>query len=317
MTETRSNTITTLCLNPALDVTYHVNKLIPEQKSRSDSARHDPGGNGINIGRALKRMQIDAHTFCVVAGSIGQLLQDLLQHQLDNVYYEHVSGETRINSTIIEVDTHKQYQITDAGTEIPPAQITKVVTDFVNQTANGFGIITGSCQPKTPTTLYADLVEQINHAGGRAVVDSHGDTLKHAIKAKPFLIKPNLYELETILECTLASITDIANAARMIQQNGVTHVCVSLSEQGAIIVSPENSYYAKALDVEVNTTVGAGDSMVAGLVAGFSLEKSSQDALRYGIACGAGTVMHPGTELFSGHELAEFRQQVVIETLDI
>jgi len=317
MTITSSNSITTLCLNPALDVTYHVNKLIPDQKSRSDVARHDPGGNGINIGRALKRMQIDAHTFCVVAGSIGQLLQELLQHQLDNVYYEHVSGETRINSTIIELDTHKQYQVTDAGTEIPPTQITKVITHFVNQTGNGFGIITGSCQPKIPNTLYADLVEQINHAGGKAVVDTHGNTLKHAIRAKPFLIKPNRYELETILDRSLPTIADIAAQARKIQQTGVTHVCVSLSEQGAVLVSPENSYYAKALDVEVNTTVGAGDSMVAGLVTGFSLGKSPEDALRYGIACGAGTVMHPGTELFSGGELADFRQQVQIDILDI
>lgn len=309
--------ITTLCLNPALDVTYHVSKLIPEQKSRSDLARHDPGGNGINIGRALQRMDVDARTFCIVAGDIGQLLQRLLKQQLTNVYYEHVDGETRINSTIIELDTKTQYQVTDAGTDIPQQQLTSIIEDFVAQTGNGFGIITGSCQSNIPNTLYANLVERINANGGKPVVDTHGDTLRHAIDAKPFLIKPNLYELETIIKRELPTIDDIANEARRLQRHGITHVCVSLGDKGAILVSPDNSYYAQALDVTVNTTVGAGDSMVAGLVAGLSLDNDPKLALAYGIACGAGTVMHPGTELFSGHELADFRKRVKIEILDI
>lgn len=312
-----ASSITTLCLNPALDVTYHVSKLIPEQKSRSDLARHDPGGNGINIGRALQRMQVDARTFCIVAGDIGQLLQRLLKQQLVNVYYEHVDGETRINSTIIEIDTKTQYQVTDAGTDLPQRQLTSVIENFVTQTGNGFGIITGSCQSNIPNTLYANLVERINANGGKPVVDSHGDTLRHAIDAKPFLIKPNQYELETIIKRELPTIHDIANEGRRLQRQGITHVCVSLGDKGAVLVSPDNSYYAQALDVVVNTTVGAGDSMVAGLVAGLSIDDNPQQALAYGIACGAGTVMHPGTELFSGHELADFRKRVSIETLDI
>lgn len=316
-TTDNTTTITTLCLNPALDVTYHVSKLIPEQKSRSDAARHDPGGNGINIGRALKRMQVEAHTFCIVAGDVGQLLQRLLEQQLDNVYYEHVDGETRINSTIIEIDTKTQYQVTDAGTIIPDKQLHRVVNDFVELTGQGFGIVTGSCQPNVPCGLYAELVERINDNGGKPVVDSHGETLRQTIAAKPFLIKPNRYELETILGYDLPTLTDVASEARKIQRQGVSNVCVSLGDQGAILVSSENSYYAKALDVPINTTVGAGDSMVAGLVTGFSLGKKAQQALRYGISCGAGTVMHPGTELFSGHELDDFRQQVIIETMDI
>ncbi len=309
--------ITALCLNPALDVTYHVPSLIAEQKSRSDCARHDPGGNGINIGRALKRMQIEAHTFCVIAGHVGQLLQGLLQSQLDNVYYEHVDGETRINSTIIETDTHRQYQITDAGTPVPPTQLRKITDDFIHYTQQGFAILTGSLQPGIPHHFYADLIHTIQANGGNAIVDSHGEILRLAIEASPFLVKPNLYEFETLLGQSFASIEDIAHAARQLQQKGTTHVCISMGDQGALLVSPDNSFYAPALDVPVNTTVGAGDSMVAGLIGAFSLGKEPEEALRYGIACGAGTVMHPGTELFSGHELADFRQRVQLRILNI
>ncbi|WP_300494052.1 1-phosphofructokinase family hexose kinase [uncultured Methylophaga sp.] len=306
-----------LCLNPALDVTYHVKKLIPDQKSRSDAARHDPGGNGINIGRALFRMGVDATTYCVIAGAVGEILQDMLVEQLPNVMFNRVSGQTRINSTIIELDTKSQFQITDAGTPVPADQLTQLVENFADAVGNGYGILTGSCQPTIPASLYADLVNKIQQQGGRAVVDSHGEILRLAIEAKPFLIKPNLYELETLLQVKLDTKEAIAECARQLQLSGVTHVCVSLGDKGALLVSPNNSVYAKALSVPVNTTVGAGDSMVAGLVAGFSLDNQPKTALRYGIACGAGTVMHAGTELFQGDELADFRQQVTIQTLDI
>jgi len=312
-----TDSITTLCLNPALDVSYHVNKLIPEQKTRSDTARHDPGGNGINIGRAFKRMQIESQTFCIVAGSIGQILKDLLSQELDNIVYEHVDGNTRINCTILELDSRQQFQIVDSGTELPTAQLQTVTNDFIKQSGKGFAIITGSTQPNVSKEHYAQIIEKINDQGGKAVVDSHGETLKHAIAAKPFLIKPNKYELETLLQVELPTVEAIAHTARQLQQGGVTNVCVSLGEGGALLTSPENSFYAPALKVAINTTVGAGDSMVAGMVAGFQQENSAEAALRFGIACGAGTVMHPGTELFSGKEIANFRQRVEIERLDI
>ncbi|MCX4188163.1 1-phosphofructokinase family hexose kinase [Methylophaga sp. OBS4] len=317
MASTPKRPVTALCLHPALDVTYHVDRLIPEQKSRADAARHDPGGNGINIGRAMKRMNIEAHTFCVIAGAVGQIVKDLLEQQLNHVVYEEVSGETRINTAIIEVETRTQYQVIGGGTDIPQTQLESVVENFLKVSDAGYGIITGSFQPNVPKTLYADLVNRINEQGGRAVVDSHGEVLRHAIAAKPFLIKPNKYELETLLHVRLRSLEAIAHTARQIQRGGVEHVCVSLSSDGALLVSPDNSYYAKALDVPVNTTVGAGDSMVAGLVAGFGLAEDPQEALRHAIACGAGTVMHPGTELFTGHELEDFRKRVKITTLDI
>jgi len=312
-----TQSITTLCLNPALDVSYHVDKLIPEQKTRSDTARHDPGGNGINIGRAFKRMPIESHTFCVIAGRVGQILKDLLDHELDNIYYEEVDGNTRINTTIIELETRQQFQVVDSGTDIPKAQLQTITNDFIRQAGNGFAIITGSCQPNVPPNLYAKIIGRINEQGGKAVIDSHGEILKQAINAKPFLIKPNKYELEALLQVELPTVEAIAHTARQIQQNGVTNVCVSLGEGGAVLISPENSFYAPALNVAINTTVGAGDSMVAGMVAGFQIENSAEAALRYGIACGAGTVMHPGTELFSGKEVDNFRQRVEIETLNI
>lgn len=309
--------ITTLCLNPALDVTYHVNKLIPDEKSRADTARYDPGGNGINIGRALNRLNIESHTICVIAGAVGRIFKTLLADQLSHVVYEEVTGETRINTTIIETGSHNQFQITSSGTDIPESDIGRIADDFIKVTGSGYGIITGSCQPNVSMSLYADLVERINQQDGRAVVDVHGEMLKRAIVAKPFMIKPNKYELEMMLDETLPTPEAVAHSARMIQQGGVNYVCVSLSHEGAMLVTPDNSYFAKALDVTVNTTVGAGDSMVAGLVAGFSLHDTAEKILTLGLACGAGTVMHPGTELFDEGDIERLSKLVAIKKLDI
>lgn len=309
--------ITTLCLNPALDVTYYVHTLIPDEKSRADSARHDPGGNGINIGRALARLDIESHTICVIAGAVGQIFKTLLKDELNHVVFEEVAGETRINTTILETSSRNQYQITGSGSDIPAADIERIANDFIEVTGNGYGIITGSCQPNVPVNLYADLVRRLNQQGARAIVDTHDEKLRLAIAEKPFLIKPNKHELEQMLGKPLDSVESVAKCARQIQQSGVEYVCVSLSYQGALLISPDNSYYATTLDVPVNTTVGAGDSMVAGMVACFDLYDDAELALKWGIACGAGTVMHPGTELFDGQEIADFRDQVRVEKLDI
>ncbi|GAB4288427.1 MAG: 1-phosphofructokinase [Methylophaga sp.] len=317
MTTRSSRPISTLCLNPALDVTYHVPKLIPDEKSRSESARYDPGGNGINIGRAMTRLGVEAHTLCVIAGAVGQILKTLLDQQLNHIVYEEVEGQTRINTTIIETDTYMQYQVTGRGTDIPGDQLDRIASDFVRETGKGYGILTGSCQSNIPVSLYADLIKRINQQGGRAVVDCHGDMLAQAITAEPFLIKPNKHELETLLGKSFCSVESIAESAREIQRGGVNYVCVSLSHEGAILVGPNNSYYAEALDVPVNTTVGAGDSMVAGLVAGFSLYHDPEEALKLGIACGSGTVMHPGTELFKAGDIVNLKKRVKLKQLTI
>jgi 6-phosphofructokinase 2 len=309
--------ITTLCLNPALDVSYEVEQLIAEQKTRAFNSRHDPGGNGINVGRALKRMQIEAHNFCVIAGYVGQIFQKLLADQLDNVIFEQVSGETRVNTTIIENKQQRQFQVTDAGTDIPLEQQQRLIDDFINITGKGYAVITGSCQPNIPKNLYAQLVERVQQQGGRAIIDTHGEMLELAIAAKPFLIKPNQYELETLLDKRFDDVESVAIAARQIQQSGLSHVCVSMGEKGALMLSADSCFYAEALKVDIKSTVGAGDSMVAGMVAAFSQGHDARQALIQGIACGAGTVMHPGTELFNGAELEAFKQQVIIHQLTI
>ena len=309
--------IAILSLNPAVDMTYEVPHLIADQKAHAVATRFDPGGNGINVGRALKRLDTFAHNYCVVAGEIGRLLKHLLRRQLDHVDYEEVEGETRINGTAIEQHPRAQYEISGIGPAIPPKQLDRLSKRFEQQAGKGFGVLTGSTQNGIPPTLYAGLIRRISACGGRAVLDSHDEALRCAIEAQPFLIKPNRYELETLLGRPLKDTEAVATEARALQQRGVNYVCVSLGAEGALLTGPDNSYLAPAPRVTVHSSVGAGDSMVGALVAAFSRGVAPQDALRLGVACATGTVTCPGTELFSPDDVQHYFDRVEIHRLDI
>ena len=306
-----------LSLNPAIDVTYEIPHLLENQKIHASSTRFDPGGDGINVGRALKRLETAAQNYCVTAGEIGQLLQRLLAGQLDGTDFEEVAGETRINGTLIEQSPLVQYEVSGIGLEIPPSQINELLERFVDLSANGFGVLTGSLQQNLPSMLYGDLTQRIVERGGRAAVDSHDEALRHAINAQPFLIKPNRYELETLLDRQLESIEVVASEARALQRRGVEYICVSLGSDGALLTGPDNTNYIAAPAVVVRSTVGAGDSMVAALVAAFAHGAIAQEALRLGVACATGTVGQPGTELFFAADIDHYIDNIAVRYLDI
>lgn len=306
-----------LSLNPAVDITYEFPRLLANQKVHALATRYDPGGNGVNVGRALHRLQTPAQNYCVLAGEIGKLLKRLIVNELDDVHYVEVAGETRINGTFIGQSPHIQYEVSGIGPDIPPDVLATLLDSFVEHSARGFGVLTGSLQQALPATLYAELACRIAQRGGRAVIDSRRESLRHAIDARPFLIKPNRYELETLLESPLGSIEAVASAARKLQRHGVEYVCVSLDADGALLVGPDNSYHAAAQTVEVLSSVGAGDSMVAALVAAFARGARAQDALRLAVACATGTVMQPGTELFFAADVDNRFENIALNTLDI
>ncbi len=309
--------IATLTLNPAVDIAYEVPHLIPDQKSHALATRYDPGGNGVNVARALKELLVCAHSCCIVAGNIGELLQKLLQHQLDSPHCVHVEGETRINATILQGDPPAQFEVTGIGPLVSELALSTVKTSFLELCKGGFAVLTGSVPPGVPDLIYGDLVDKVQADNGKAIVDAHGALLQMALPHQPYLIKPNRYELSVLRQRELPTLEDVAREARAIQREGVHYVCVSLGGDGALLVGPDGSYLAKAPSVAVKSTVGAGDSMVAGLVAALARQQSPAEALRLAVACGSGTAARPGTEIFSHSQVVDLLQQVNVKMLDI
>ena len=308
--------IVTLTLNPCLDVSYEFPALIADQKVHAEHNRFDPGGNGVNVGRALKVLGQPATNCCFLAGEIGMLVQRLLESQLDHFQAIQIDGETRINCVLLEKEPVSQFEINGIGPTVKLEDIERMTASVLAAAGKGFGILTGSLPPGTSETIYGDLTEKLRQQGARAIVDTRGAMLKHAIVHHPFLIKPNQYELELHCGHPLTSLEMIADEARRIQQSGVTYVCVSLGREGSLLVGPDNCYHATAPAIEIRSTVGAGDSLVGGLVAGFARGDNPIDALRLGVSCGSGTAGQPGTQLFSSDDVSRLQDQIEIRTLD-
>ena len=310
-----SPAIATLTLNPCLDVSYEFDRLVADQKVHADHTRFDPGGNGINIGRALKELDVLATNHCILGGEIGILVRRLLGSSLDNLQAITVAGETRVNCTLLEKQPSRQYEVNGIGPIVPVEALAAVTGGFLRSVRGGFGILSGSLPAGVHPQVYGDLVKQLVVSHARAVVDARGAILQHAISAGPFLIKPNRYELELYCGRSLPKLDDVLVEARKLHRQGVRYVCVSLGVEGALMVGPEGSHYAAAPPVEVRSTVGAGDSLVAGLVAAFARGEDAAEALRLGVCCGSGTVTKPGTGLFTYQDVCDLKKQVAIQVL--
>ncbi len=309
--------IVSLSLNPAIDLTYELNNLKHDQKSRATKTYYDPGGTGINVGRALEKLQANSHTCCITAGKMGEFLDTMLRQELNNITTIQIEGETRINTTLLQQFPPSQYEINAAGPTINPYQLDEIISQFLALCGQGIGILTGSLPPGAPENTYRNINFALQKQGGRAIIDAPVSVMKKALSSNPFLIKPNLHELEALQKKTLPSIERIATEARLICQQGTQYVCVSLAEKGAILTGPVNSYYGKSPKITAHSTVGAGDSVVAGLAHAFAQQQAPDQALKLALACGAGTAKKPGTQLFNTKDIANLAQQIEIKTLDI
>lgn len=308
--------VAVLTLNPSLDVSYEVSRLIPDQKAHASYIRYDPGGNGINLGQVLTTLGVRAETFCLVAGEIGLFLQRILEQELDAPHCIHIPGETRVNCTVIQAKPRIQYEVTADGPLVSSGALEVVEASLLHAAGDGYGVLTGSLPRGVPTTTYAALVRRLRAQGARAVVDARPEILREAVAARPFLIKPNRFEFEALCGRTLSSREDVIQQAREVQRAGVDWVCVSLGAEGAVLAGPHETYDAVPPPVTVRSTVGAGDSMLAGLVSGFARRAAPSETLRGAVACGSGTAEKPGTMLCTGEDAARVAVGVQVRRLE-
>lgn len=309
--------IATLTLNPTIDVSYEISTLVPDNKNRAKASHFGPGGNGINVARALKLLGLDVHACCILAGETGGFLLGLLQNRGINPDYVEVPGDTRINGTVQQRRPPAEYKIGGVGPTVTEEALGDITDRFLNYAGTGYGVLSGSITEGVPEDTYAQLSEKLKAQGARAVIDSNSDMLASAVEANPYLIKPNHYELELVCGRSLTTIEQIAQEARNLQQKGVEIVCVSMGRQGAVIVDGQNSHYATAPKIHLRCTTGVGDAMLAGLLTKVSTGSSISEALAFGLACGSGTAMNSATDLFEPSSLEALIGEIELKDLGI
>jgi 6-phosphofructokinase 2 len=290
--------ILTITLNPCVDKSSTVQTLKPESKLRCTEIVNEPGGGGINVSKALKKLGAASVALFPAGGNNGNMLCSLLDEEGIPFHAVDSQVETRENWVVLETGNNNQYRFTFPGREVQETTILTLV-DHIRSFSPTFVVASGSLPPGLPDHFYGLIVKNATAVGAKCIVDTSGTALE-ALKGKgAYLIKPNIGELCNLLQVTSLNHDEVSSAAQQIITDGYASiVAVSMGPKGAWLVTKDEKHFAAAPPVEKRSTVGAGDSMVAGITYMLQQNQPLQQAVAFGVACGSAATMNEGTQLF-------------------
>lgn len=278
--------IYTVTFNPSLDYIVTVPGFTCGRTNRTAEEKIFPGGKGVNVSMVLKNLGIDSTALGFYAGFTGQELKRLMEQKGVSADFIPVEdGITRIN---VKIRGEEESEINGQGPAIGKAEIAKLYEKLDSLTDGDTLILAGSIPGVMPQTIYSDIMEHLKNKKLNIVVDATRDLLVNVLCYHPFLIKPNNHELEEIFGVTMEGKAEIARYAKKLQEKGARNVLVSMAGDGAVLVTETGEIYeAAAPKGKVVNSVGAGDSMVAGFLAGYFAENDYRAAFQMGLCTGS------------------------------
>lgn len=298
--------IYTLTLNPAVDLELQIEQFQFNSVARAQGSRMDCGGKGFNVSRMLRNLNIDSTAMGFVGGFNGQRLKAELSKLGIKTQFTEISGETRTNVSIVAESEAKHIKVNEAGPEVSAAELASLIEAVkLNLKAGDWWVLGGSLPRGVDNNIYADLIALIEAAGAFSILDSSGEALRLGCLAKPALAKPNLEEAQQLLGLTDQQLDEASIWCDSLLKSGPKNLVVSLGEEGALLVTEQDFVKFTSPEIQEANPIGAGDSMVAGIVWRLSLGESLQQALPYGLACGAATASRNGTDLGSLEQVTE------------
>ncbi len=290
--------VVTATLNPTIDKTFSVEHVIAERKLDCDDVRLYPGGGGVNVARAATRLGIDPLALWSCGGQTGTSLHGLLESEGVQSRPIPVRQSVRENLIVRERACERHFRFGLPGPHLSAQELDLWLESIRSlEPPPDYLVLSGSMPPGASARWFADVVRAAPPRA-QVIVDTKRDALLAAIEVGVFLIKPNLHELEEITGAELQDRGSIERAARaLIDRGNVRFVLVSLGRGGALLVTGEGCHSLGAPPVPLKSKVGAGDSMVGGVVTALARGWSILEAARLGVAAGAAAVMRAGTEL--------------------
>lgn len=302
-----------LYVNPTIDKTVEVKGFIPGQTNRAEDVRLEAGGKAVNVARVLKVLGGDPKVTGLVFRNDGDVIRNALEEHSIFFDFHEREGSARSNLKIVDVNSGQVTEINEPGHKVPEELLGRIADELVNIAFQGdAAVLAGRLPANAPASYYADLVRNLKGKQVHVYLDASGDAFREAVAEGPYLIKPNLQELQELTGKELKTIGEITAAARdIIHRDGVTYVIVTFGGKGALAVSAESVAYAAGLNLDVGSTVGAGDAFVAGVLAreGASLV----DLLKSGAAAAAGSVVLKGTQPCTPELYQEYLTKIVID----
>jgi len=293
------NNVVTLTMNPVLDKDTTVAGVCPNKKLRCTAPEYYAGGGGVNISRALKKLGGSSLCMYVAGGPTGTHLQQLLSDEGIQQKVIPIEGWTRDNLSVRDTITNLQYRFGVPGPHVSEKewqQVLKEVEECIGE--NDYLVASGKLPLGIPSDFYVRVSKIVSKKKGKFILDTSGEALLPSLEATIFLMKPNLSELSIMCGVESISVLDLESLSqKLLKTHSIEILVVSLGAKGAFMASRDVTEHIAAPTVHQKSTIGAGDSMVAGMVLSLIKGKSYSEMVRYGIACGTAATLHPGTQL--------------------
>ncbi len=289
--------IITVTFNPTIDKSTSIDALVPERKLRCSEPHFEPGGGGINVARAFKKLGGEATAIFPAGGYSGKFLSELMESEGVPVQVIGIKSHTRENLIVFDKSTAQQYRFGMPGSQVTEPEWQKIL-QAVEAADARYIIASGSLPPGVPDEVFGMIAEIAKRKNARLVVDTSGPALKKAVDKGVFLFKPNLGELASLVGKEEVSHESVDQIAReIIRRSGCQAIMVSMGAAGARLITEKQTVQVIPPVVKRLSTVGAGDSMVAGAILSLWRGKSLVEALQYGVAAGTAATLNPGTGL--------------------
>jgi 1-phosphofructokinase len=308
--------ITTISLNPAIDKTILLTDLKIGGVNRISSVREDIGGKGINVAKILNRWNVPTQACGFYGSKNKKIVENLLSQEALSHHFLEVDGITRTNTKIVELDKGITTDLNEAGFYVDQEAMQHFTAFLQVATSNSpFTVFSGSIPRGLSRETYKDLILAVRDKT-KTVLDAEGDLLVEGLKARPYLIKPNLHELEAAFDTKLNTKEEILSFCKeLVIKYDIGILLVSMGENGSLLITEEACYQAEPIQVEVKSTVGAGDSMISGMLYGITQGLPIEEAFAYAAASGTLAVTKEGTQSFSLEEVQEMLKRVHIKKL--
>jgi 6-phosphofructokinase 2 len=307
--------IYTVTLNPALDRAIRVEKLLADDTIRVSSEKNYAAGKGIDVSRVIKELGGQSVALGLIGGYDGLHLEGLLINAGIMTQFTKISNETRTNIILREISTGRQFVISAAGPEVTAAEIGQFYTNIIDIQDMGYLVMSGSLPRGVTPNIYGQLILAGRRKGAFIFLDADRDALAESINYGPTGIKPNIHELSRLVGKNLKNESEILHACESIHKKGLPLILVSRGRDGLLLSTEKEKIKAVAPPVEVESTVGAGDSALAGFVLEHSLGKELSECVKMACAAGTATARTPGTELCHREEVEKIMSSVEITML--
>ncbi len=291
--------IITLTVNPAIDKSTTVAGIRPNSKLRCAAPVYEAGGGGINVSRAVQKLGGTSLSVYLAGGPTGIHLENLMEGETIVQHVVPIQGWTRENLSVTDTTNNQQYRFGMPGPEVKEEEWQISLEQLGEHLSEGdYLVASGSLPLGIPEDFYAKVAFVAKKTKARLILDTSGVALLRGANAGVFLLKPNLSELGTLCGVKSISVLELEELARNFLEKKTCEVMVvSLGARGAMLATLDTIEHIAAPTVHQKSTIGAGDSMVAGMVLSLARGKSFREMARYGVACGTAATMSPGTEL--------------------